>query len=61
MKDKAGFRSGRISLDSNRHYLASIERRAYAHLSLLSCCPTLLDAIRHVTRSWYSWRKVEEL
>ncbi len=31
-------------------YLLALERAAWGHLTTLSCCMTLLDAIGHVTR-----------
>ena len=33
-----------------RRYYAQLERAAWAHLTTLSCCMTLLDAIGHITR-----------
>jgi len=34
-----------------KRYFAQLERAAWAHLTTLSCCMTLLDAIRHTTRA----------
>ena len=46
-----GFSGGRItSSPQKRRYFILIERTANVHFSLLSCCDTMLKAIRHVTR-----------
>ena len=46
--------------DTRQPYLAAVEKAAYAHLETLSCCPTLKDAIAHVTRNAvgtdYKWK-----
>jgi hypothetical protein len=47
------FRRGRVVQHGSRErrcYLARLEHVAWAHLTTLSCCATLLDAIAHVTR-----------